>query len=548
MTFLPRLGVQNDEALFSGAVYQPDGAIYSIEVGKSKLPMMLMSYLGTLKAWLYRPVLKNLRPSLWTLRMPVLLAGALTVWLFFLLLRRTAGVAAAVFASLLLATDPLFLLTTVLDWGPVALQHLLLVSGVAFLLRFSFTGSWKPLAGGFLVFGLALWDKALFSWSLTGLALATLIVFPRELWRLLTPLRMIIALVAFALGALPLILYNVNYDFNTFRANTFLTTTELRGKADLLRLSLQGASLFGWISPENHEVPQPRKPQTLPERASVWLDRVAGAPRHTLLFAGTVGTLALFPLLIWVKARNEIRIVLFGVIFFTVAWLLMALTNGAGASVHHVILLWPGPQVVVGVTLGTLTARWRRGLGVGLAVVLAIVCGSNLLVLNHYFEQTVRNGTALNWTDAIQPLAECMKRTPARQVFVMDWGIFDSLRLLNRGRLALRVGSDPFAKQELSEEDRQEILTWISDPENVFIAHTPGNEFYPGLTPKLEDFSRQAGFQKEILHRVSDTRQRTMFEVFRFSRVSSTGSPGPQTPARALADPRQGERSSPLRS
>jgi hypothetical protein len=235
------------------------------------------------------------------------------------------------------------------------------------------------------------------------------------------------------------------------------------------------------------------------------------------------------------------------VIFFTVAWLQMALTSGAGASAHHVILLWPGPQVVVAVAFAALAARWRRGV-VGLALILAILSASNLLVLNHYFEQIVRNGTALNWTDAIQPLSECMKRTPARQVFVMDWGIFDSLRLLNGGRLALRVGSDPFAKEELSEAESQEIFSWISDPENVFIAHTPGNEFYPGLTPRLEDFSRQAGFQKEILHRVSDTRQRTMFEVFRFSRGSFTGPQGSRTPAQALVDPKQAGLSSPPRS
>ena len=46
--FLPLLGVQNDEALFASPLFQPKAA-YLVKIGHSRLPLMLMSYLGTLK-------------------------------------------------------------------------------------------------------------------------------------------------------------------------------------------------------------------------------------------------------------------------------------------------------------------------------------------------------------------------------------------------------------------------------------------------------------------------------------------------------------------
>jgi len=102
--FLPLLGIQNDEALFGSAFLQPFAG-YSVPLGHSHLPLMLMSYLGTLKAWIYRAVFAVFQPGVWSLREPALLFGVAGVWLFFLLLRRIAGARAAVIGCGLLAVD-----------------------------------------------------------------------------------------------------------------------------------------------------------------------------------------------------------------------------------------------------------------------------------------------------------------------------------------------------------------------------------------------------------------------------------------------------------
>src|SRR5262249_42155200 len=150
-------------------------------VGHSRIPLMLMTYLGTLKSWIYRPIFHILGTSIWVIRLPMLLAGAASVWLFYLLIRRVAGGRAGMVGCSLLAADSLYLLTVCFDWGPVALQHLLLVSGLLLLVRFYQTKSHRSLGWGWALLGLAMWDKALAIWMLAGIGIAGIVVLKKEI-------------------------------------------------------------------------------------------------------------------------------------------------------------------------------------------------------------------------------------------------------------------------------------------------------------------------------------------------------------------------------
>src|SRR5579859_5170804 len=167
LTLIPQAGIEGDEALFGSAIYHPEEAVHTIKLFRHRVPLMQMSYLGSLKSWIYAPIFNRWKPSAASIRFPALVLGAATIWLFWLLLRRIAGYRAAAVGSILLATDTSFLLTTCFDWGPVVLQHLLLVSGVLCLGRFYQDHQRRFLAAGFFFFGLGLWDKALFVWILS---------------------------------------------------------------------------------------------------------------------------------------------------------------------------------------------------------------------------------------------------------------------------------------------------------------------------------------------------------------------------------------------
>jgi hypothetical protein len=46
LALLPWPGLQNDELFFSGPLYSPDAAYYSVQIGAQKIPLMVMSYTG----------------------------------------------------------------------------------------------------------------------------------------------------------------------------------------------------------------------------------------------------------------------------------------------------------------------------------------------------------------------------------------------------------------------------------------------------------------------------------------------------------------------
>ena len=512
LAFVPLLGLQNDEALFASGIFEPFGAAEFRWVFGHKLPMMLMTYVGGLKSWLYTPIFRLWAPSPASIRVPAVLAATAALLFYFLLFHRAAGRRAAVIGLALLAADPMFLLTATYDWGPVALQHLLFGAALFLLLRWhqrKYTG-WASLAGGFFLLGLALWNKAIFSWMLAGLAAATVAVFPRELLRALTPRRLAVAFFSFALGAFPLILYNARHGLETFRSNTAFDAGDLPGRARLLRYTLEGSALFGWLTADDSEAAARRQPRTAMEKASAFVSDATGHPRSGPGFYAFLAALALLP---WLARRNgwngPVRAIAFALVFLAVAWLVMALTRGAGGGVHHVILLWPFPALVVAAAFAAASHLVRRG---ALAVALAVplMAASNALVLNEYYNQAVRNGGSLNWTDAVFPLARELREMPAEFVFVTDWGMLDSLRLLERGRLPVRVASDP--------ADPGEVRRQVSSPGHLFLGHTTGNEFFPGATAKLEAAAARLGYRRQLLRTVADSRGKPIFEIYRFIR------------------------------
>ena len=510
--FVSLLGIENDEALFANGIFKPYAVAYTFHLGRSRLPLMLMSYLGTLKSWIYRPIFQRFGPGVWAMRVPMLLAGAASVWLFYLLLRRVAGQRAALLGCGLLATDTLYLLTTCFDWGPVALQHLLIVSGMLLLLGFYQHGSHRWLAWGCFLLGLAMWDKALAAWMIGGIGLALILVFPKQIVRVTTLRRVAISVLFFALGALPLIVYNIEKPLATFRGNASWDTSDLAGKGHLLAITADGSALFGWLNHEGWQTHNPHLPHGALQSASARISALAGHPRHSLLLYAFGLALLLAPL-----ARGPaLRAILFALLAMAIAWTQMAVTAHAGGSVHHAILLWPLPQMVIAISFAAASRRLRRAGIPALGVVLAVLMVSGLLVTNEYRVVIVRNGGNPNWTDAIFRLADYMKGVSPSNVFCVDWGIMDSMRLLSRGKLPLRVGTDLITKPALDTAGREFLARTISGPGHVFINHTKDFEFFPGVNDKLVKYAADAGYRRQVMAVIPDSFGRPVYQVYRF--------------------------------
>jgi 4-amino-4-deoxy-L-arabinose transferase-like glycosyltransferase len=502
---IPYAGVQNDEALFAAPLYEVNSKDFCLTAFHHQVPLMVMSYVGTLKTLLYIPILSSIGPSVWSVRLPMVLAGALTVFLFFKLASRSAGSRAGVLAALLLAADPSFLLTDTFDWGPVALQHLLLVTGCLLLVRFGQFYSMWDLAWGFFFFGLAVWDKAVFSWALAGLVAGTATSFWPELRRAVRPRFAAVAVAAFLFGALPFVIYNLRHINATLQSTAHVESVNIALKLPTVRSTLNGSGLFGYLTAKPWEEP-PKPPRSRRGRAAVWIEAHLGE-RHYNGMEYVLG-LALLAVPWWWPSRAA----RFSLVFMVVSWMVMALTRDAGAAIHHSVLLWPFPHLFIAVTAAALP--WPRA--ANLAV--AIIVGMNLLVVNQYLADFERSGPGPYFTDALFPLSDSLSPPapgqPEQPIYLLDWGILNTLALFHQGRLVLRPVDGLFSSP-LGPAEQAIVRVIFEDPNAIFIGHVPAREVTPGGSAGLERAASAAGLRKQWIRTIHDSNGVPVFEIHR---------------------------------
>lgn len=510
----PYAGIQNDEALFATPIYTFTPNNLTVTIFRHQVPLMVMSYLGTLKTLLYVPIFTILGVTVWSIRIPMVCAGALTIFILFNLTRRSAGRRVALLVILLLATDPIFLVANTFDWGPVALQHLLLVTACFFLVRFAQdaveggASRYPDLVLGFFCLGLALWNKAIFVWALTGLVCGGLAVFRPEIQRALRLGTAMVATAAFLFGALPLVIYNIRHPNVTIASNAHMEAANLGGKVLTARDTLNGSGLLAFLTVEEW-AGDPKTPASPDGRAATWIRAHMGEHRRN----GMVHALALALLAVPLWWRS--RAARFSLVFLATAWIAMALTRDAGGAAHHTVLLWPFPHLFIAATLDSLRPPRIA------ALVAAALVVMNLLVVNQYLYQFSRYGAEGNFTDAIFALSRAFPDPPpepGRPIYITDWGMVNTLVLLHQGRLLFRVANDPFMSDQPSELERSQIAVMLSDSKALFAGHVPAREVLAGVSQRLDRAAESAGYRKHLLRTIADTNGRPVFEIFRFER------------------------------
>ncbi len=504
LVLIPLAGIQDDEVLFTYPLFTGSAWPLALAIFHHHPPLMVFPYTGALKTYLYWPVFKVFAPNPYSLRLPMVFAGVLTILMFYYFAKKIAGIHAALAAVALLASDPSFLLANTFDWGPVALQHLLLMAGCCLIVR-------GNLRSSFFVFGLALWDKAVFVWPLAGLAAGAVAAYLPEIRQAARDKRRIAqAALAFLAGASPLIVYNVQSRSETARSTAHFSLEHLPLKVHELDLALSGSGLFGFLAAR--ELEGDPKPAVSPEaRVTTWIHDRFG-DRHSNLFP-LAAMIALLAAPFWWRSPGR-KPALFAIVFSIVTFSFMAVTRDAGEAVHHTILLWPMPHLLVGVVLAALRPRWLP-LVLGSVVVL-----SNLLVLNQYIFQLDRYGAHGNFTDAIYPLAEGVRAANAEHIYVMDWGLTETLTFLGRGRLPLFAGASPFFTATPDQQQLYFISKMFTDPQGLFVGHVREREVFTGVDARFVATAGASGYRKEIVRTIFDSNNRAVFEIFRLRQVS----------------------------
>jgi 4-amino-4-deoxy-L-arabinose transferase-like glycosyltransferase len=509
--WIDRPGLQYDETLFVTASYpnpQRGGAAYLESFGHP-VCLMVLPYVGALKGWLFRLVFELAPPSAAAVRVPVVFLGAFTLLLLFWFARRAFDARTGLVAVALTASDPVFLFTTRLDWGPVVVQRLCWLGGCLLLLRWREHPTAARLFAAWVVFGIGLFDKLTFVWILAALLVAAVIVFPTELAAAIRAKTAAIAAAGLALGCLPLLAYRFGSPVPPLGLRWESSLTPYLAKLSMLHHSLDGTIFQGWLA--HVTAPQPALPEGVLGR---WVCRWSG---ETLIdptwFPWALGAAMAF--LPWTLRAPRRRALLF-VVLFSITAITLMLPVESGGSPHHLTLIYPFPQLFVAASLSALAARVARSSKPRLAPavlfgVACVLCFMNLRVVARQYGQILQFGGTPPWSEAIYALHDALEtRNPAR-IVVLDWGIAMQLRLLSRDRLPLSEAPQPGAEEQYFLEA---VRHGLAEARTVFVGRDPSAA---GFNPRTRELLGQAAFAAGLRLRrgqlVRDLQDRPLFEI-----------------------------------
>ena len=485
-------GLYYDEALFvNGAL----GGVSDDFVHRRVLgvPFMLFPYIGALKAWVFYPVFQVAGVSVATIRWPAILLALVTLVVLHGVARRLVGPWWAAGSAWLMATDPAFVYTSRLDWGPVVLMNLCKAVALAgdFMLVDARDATAARRAAWLLAVALVLgfFDKLNFAWLIIGVAVATTVAYRREAARVvLAHRRALVApaatfLVAFSAMAVWL-MAPVASDAIAASAGGQGWWARLRQVVDLFRATLSGEAVYGFVFGGVLDRPG-------------WTSAVSAA-----LVAAALAVLAARRPPSGSGGDNVARAFVFSLILFVAVFAQMVATPQAGGA-HHVMMLFPLWHLLPVLAAVLLTGQMRhpstrRVVTAVAATTIVATAVSQADVLRQY-TRALRNDGAFTRTGspAVYALAEHLRGRDAAAAAAIstDWGIHMPLFALASPTARLKyVDAWPAFTGPGSEPGVAGLLGRPADQGPLLVVtHAPGAEVFAGTRDTAIALTRRLG-------------------------------------------------------
>jgi hypothetical protein len=535
---LDRPGLQYDETLFVNAAL---GGHFSQFVLRRLFgrPLMLMGYIGALKAYIYYPIFRIFGVSVITIRLPVVLVGGLALTVAYRLARLIMDRWLALLLLLVLATEPALIFTTRTDWGPVALMTLFKVAALFLLFAFLGRRQLRYVALLFAMLLLGLFDKLNFLWLVVALAGATPICFWPELRAAVRARpRAILGLgVAFAVLAGAMLLAFLPGSGNGVPASAVSPLDRIHATVDLYRATFDGGGLYLYMTSTALQSGSP----------TPWV----------VVIATAAGAIVAGVRLSWRSLPGgwwRIRAGLFFLLLFVVMFVEIVATPQAGGP-HHVAVLWGLPELAffsfLAEALSWPLPAWRE---VGLRAVTGLAAGTltmglvgaQVAVDGQFVYAFGRPGPFSSiWSPAIYPLSrflECNLSAPdpANGVVLTDWGIGNQLFALAQAQhrtLYLDYWPSFKALESQTADERRAFALWLfGGRRSLVVIHTPEDESFRGTGEMVPVLGNLAGLVLRPVAAVSDDSGQPVFDVYA---VSSQADPAglPVPPANCLKLP-----------
>ena len=502
-------GIYFDEAYVAHALFPapPGGPNWSVEVFGYKIPVMIMSYAGALKAWLLAPVLALFEPSAASLRIPSLAIAAGSICALFFFADQAFGRATALAACWLIASDPTFLFTARLDWGPVAVQQCCSIAGAALLLSWAIRPTNRKLFLGFLILGLGIFDKLSFHWLIVAHGVAAVAVFRKEILQRIKLRVLAVAAAGFFIGASPLVAYRLIAYQPQFIPQLETDPALYQEKFGWLPISLDGTLPVGWMLASSADRPAPTR-DGLDELLEAWFGGQSQARgRKTLLPQALLLSLLALP---W-TLRTSFRPGLLYILIFSGMALVQMITIKAGGALHHQVLLHPFPQLFIAASIGALGIRFQRVSRIVNPAAAAALIAANLLCIGQLYRDGLRFGGAPLWSEAIYSLHHELAAASPTLVVIIDWGIDVQLRYLSRHKLPAQAMSFPW---DWNDSSIPRLQTELDQGRVIFVSLAkPEDRAMPQSYQTAVDELLDLGLQLRSRSTITDRQHRPIYQL-----------------------------------
>jgi hypothetical protein len=484
---LDKPGYYYDEVAFVPASLRALGqcdvdAAVTMEVGCFPL-MQTLGYVGAVKAWLAAPLIAAFGTSIWTVRLPPILIGALALVIMWWFVRRELGTAWAALLLALLATDPVLLNHARLDWGPQMIAALLRVLSLVALWRWLQTGRKRwliILCASFLV---GFIDKLNFIWVIGAWIAATAVVTGRlALDRLRTgkpwqPLIVGISAALLVWGIVTLVRRAAQLDV-LGDAESLSLSAQLLKVWNLYATTFSGMSVINWVF--GADVP-------------------VTSAFNILLIVQLVTAVALLAVWRpWSPARRLLAFLTAATAFLVIA---IAATRQVGGS-HHLLTIWPMPalHLVTLLAISTQHLGTERGRGMMLRATVATagatVWGALLawhIAMDLRYVDTWRNDRDYRplFDPALGRLGRRLDELKVDRVISVDWGLHQPLVTLADRRRAADYREWTWrlidSASDLERDDlRRAVDQNLSRKRVAFVLHAPGYTVFEGARKRLD--------------------------------------------------------------
>jgi hypothetical protein len=336
--------------------------------------------------------------------------------------------------------------------------------------------------------------------------LSLIILFPRQVFSEFRTRSVPVAAVFFLIGCSPYLLYRMQPDAEKPAIEIETSPQEYQVKYWLLWKAFNGTALTGWLTPL--DAPEPAEPDgALAATAYAFMEPWI---RPTWTIPALFGAILLLPITLRTRHRKALLFCLLVPLF---ALAQMAPVHAAGA-VHHSVLVFPFPQMILAGSLVALTEisrreRLRQGLIAASAGIGLFLIATNTASVMHQYAQILRFGGVPYWSEAIYNLLDYLTEEQPTRTYLAEWGMETQLEFLSGARLQLVGLPEP------SPHTTQLIEEGLQTPRSVFVAYA-SDEFthYPETHAFLAETAERIGYRLSVKQTIPDYHGRMIYNVY----------------------------------